>query len=155
MTACEFAEAIRTRRLSSRGAVRAALDRIGAANPAVNAVVSVQAERAPGGSSGGAAVSVACDMVPIGHGNDGGGSIRYPAYCTGTVGLRPSFGRVPSFNGTAAGERPLALQWVSVQGAITRAVADARLALEAMVAPDPRARGTTSRRARRATPSAR
>ena len=66
------------------------------------------ASRTPGGSSGGAAVSVATGMVPIGHGNDGGGSIRYPAYCTGTVGLRPSFGRVPSFNGTAAGERPRA-----------------------------------------------
>lgn len=92
----------------------------------------------PGGSSGGASVAVATGMCAIGHGNDGGGSLRYPAYCTGTVGLRPSFGRVPAFNGTAAGERQLSLQWVSVQGAITRTVADSRLALRAMVAPDPR-----------------
>jgi amidase len=96
------------------------------------------ATRTPGGSSGGAAVAAATGMCAFGHGNDGGGSLRYPAACTGTVGLRPSFGRVPSFNGTAPGERQLSLQWVSVQGAITRCVADARLALAAMSAPDPR-----------------
>jgi len=95
------------------------------------------ADRTPGGSSGGAAVAVAEGMCAIGHGNDGGGSIRYPAYCTGTVGLRPSFGRVPAYNATAI-ERQLSLQWVSVQGAITRNVADAQLALKAMIAPDPR-----------------
>lgn len=97
-----------------------------------------QADRTPGGSSGGAAVAVATGMCAIGHGNDGGGSIRYPAYCTGTVGLRPSHGRVPAFNGTARGERQLSLQLVSVQGAITRTVADARLAFETMIRPDPR-----------------
>lgn len=95
-------------------------------------------DRTPGGSSGGAAVAAATGMCAIAHGNDGGGSIRYPAYCTGTVGLRPSFGRVPAFNGTAPSERQLSLQLISVQGAITRNVADARLALAAMAAPDPR-----------------
>ncbi|MDU6746313.1 MAG: amidase family protein, partial [Bradyrhizobium sp.] len=88
-------------------------------------------DRTPGGSSGGAAVAAATGMCAIAHGNDGGGSIRYPAYCTGTVGLRPSFGRVPAFNGTAPSERQLSLQLISVQGAITRNVADARLALAA------------------------
>ena len=96
------------------------------------------AARTPGGSSGGAAVAVATGMGAIGHGNDGGGSIRYPAACTGTVGLRPSFGRIPAFNATAPGERQLSLQWISVQGAITRTVQDTRLALAAMAAPDPR-----------------
>lgn len=96
------------------------------------------ADRTPGGSSGGAAVAVATGMCPIGHGNDGGGSIRYPAFCTATVGLRPTFGRIPAFNGTAPGERQLSLQWVSVQGAITRTVQDARLAFAAMCAADPR-----------------
>ena len=95
-------------------------------------------DRTPGGSSGGAAVAVATGMCAIGHGNDGGGSIRYPAYCTGTVGLRPSFGRIPAFNGSAPGERQLSLQWISVQGAITRTVQDSRLALIAMSAADPR-----------------
>lgn len=97
-----------------------------------------RAEVTPGGSSGGASVAVATGMCAIGHGNDGGGSIRYPAYCTGTVGLRPSFGRVPAFNGTAPAERQLSLQWISVQGAITRTVEDARLALQVMSAADPR-----------------
>ena len=96
------------------------------------------AERTPGGSSGGASVAVATGMCAIGHGNDGGGSIRYPAYCTGTVGLRPSFGRIPAFNATAPAERQLSLQLISVQGAVTRTVADARLALRAMAVDDPR-----------------
>jgi amidase len=92
----------------------------------------------PGGSSGGAAVAVAAGMGPIGHGNDLGGSIRYPAYCCGIVGLRPTSGRVAAFNATAQEERGIAPQLMSVQGPLARCVNDARLALAAMARPDPR-----------------
>lgn len=93
----------------------------------------------PGGSSGGASASVAAGMGAIAHGNDLAGSVRYPAYCTGVVGLRPSFGRIPNFVAGAPGvERPLSLQMMSVQGPLARCVQDIRLALAAMSAADPR-----------------
>jgi amidase len=93
-------------------------------------------EHTPGGSSGGASAAVASGMGPIAHGNDLAGSIRYPAYCTGIVGLRPSFGRVPSFLPSATQERPFMSQLMSVQGPLARCAADLRLALQAMSAGD-------------------
>lgn len=96
------------------------------------------AAHTPGGSSGGASASVAAGITPIAHGNDLAGSIRYPAWCTGLVGLRPSFGRVPAFNPSAKVERSLSLQWMSVQGPLARSVADTRLALAVMAKGDHR-----------------
>lgn len=84
-----------------------------------------------GGSSGGAGVAVASGMGPIAHGTDIAGSIRYPAYVNGVVGLRATTGRIPAFQGTAP-QRFFGLQSMSAQGPLTRRVADARLALQAM-----------------------
>jgi amidase len=85
----------------------------------------------PGGSSGGAAAAIAMGMGAIAHGNDYGGSIRYPAWACGVVGLRTSVGRVPSYKASAP-NRIISNQQMSVQGPLTRSVADARLALQVM-----------------------
>lgn len=90
----------------------------------------------PGGSSGGAAAAVAMGMGPIAHGNDYGGSIRYPAWACGVVGLRTTVGRVPSYKASAP-NRIMTNQLMSVQGPLTRTVADARLALQVMAQGSP------------------
>ncbi|MGH8678323.1 MAG: amidase family protein [Burkholderiales bacterium] len=236
-SATELAEAIRSRSISSREATKAALDRIAAVNPTINAIVDVLADEAlaaadvadvrvasgettgplhgvpvtvkvnldqrgrattngvvafrnviaaedspvvanwrkagavivgrtntpafshrwftsnalhgatrspwssaltPGGSSGGAAAAIASGMGAVAHGNDMGGSIRYPAYACGVAGLRPTPGRVPQFNPSAPFERPLAAQLMAVDGPLARRVADLRVALLTMSVGDPR-----------------
>jgi amidase len=94
------------------------------------------ATRTPGGSSGGAAVAVATGMGAIAHGNDYGGSVRYPAWACGVVGLRTTVGRVPSYKATSL-NRIISNQQMSTQGPLTRTVADARLALEVMAKGSP------------------
>ena len=92
----------------------------------------------PGGSSGGASSSVAAGITPLAHGNDIAGSVRFPAYCTGLAGLRPSFGRVPAYNPSGKAERVISAQLMSVQGPLARSVRDVRLGFHAMAARDPR-----------------
>lgn len=91
-----------------------------------------------GGSSGGAAASLAAGITALAHGNDYGGSIRYPAYCCGLVGIKPTLGRVPHFNRSAKEERSLTAQLFSVQGPMARRVRDVRVALQAMALGDAR-----------------
>ncbi|MBE7218700.1 MAG: amidase, partial [Caulobacteraceae bacterium] len=91
----------------------------------------------PGGSSGGAGAAVAAGVGAIAQGTDIAGSIRYPAYACGVHGLRPSLGRVPSFNATGP-ERTIGAQLTAVSGPLARTIADLRLALAAMAAPSPR-----------------
>jgi len=85
-----------------------------------------------GGSSGGSAVSLTTNMVPLADGSDNGGSLRNPAAFCNIVGLRISPGRVPFFAGTDAWST------LSVNGPMGRSVADVALMLSVMAGPDPR-----------------
>lgn len=96
------------------------------------------ADRTPGGSSGGAAAAVVLGIGAVAHGNDLGGSLRYPAYACGVTTIRPSLGRIAAYNPSAPAERPPTIQLMSVQGPIAREVRDVRLALSCMAEPDAR-----------------
>ena len=85
-----------------------------------------------GGSSGGAAVALATNMLPIADGSDMGGSLRNPASFCGVVGLRPSPGRVPVW------PTPTAWSTLSVDGPMARSVADVALMLSGIAGPDAR-----------------
>ena len=95
-------------------------------------------EASPGGSSGGAAVATAAGFGPIHHGNDIGGSLRFPSFANGVATVKPTQGRAPVYNPSATAERGLLAQLTSVQGAIARTVADVRLATRVMAEGDSR-----------------
>src|SRR5581483_6798711 len=88
--------------------------------------------RLAGGSSGGAAASVAAGILPIAHASDGAGSIRIPASACGLVGLKPSRGRVSS--GPHAAE---SLAGMSQEFVVCRTVRDAAAMLDAVARPMP------------------
>lgn len=86
------------------------------------------AERTPGGSSGGGAAATAAGMIPIGHGNDGGGSTRIPAACCGLVGLKPQRNRISMAPDT--GDSDLA-----ADGVLTRTVGETAALLDILAGP--------------------
>ncbi|MBN9662550.1 MAG: amidase [Acidobacteria bacterium] len=86
-----------------------------------------------GGSSGGAAVALACGLVPVASGSDAGGSLRNPAAYCNVVGFRPSVGRVP------APKAAFAWSTFATSGCLGRTVADLAFAFSTIAGPDPRA----------------
>ena len=86
-----------------------------------------------GGSSGGAAVALACGLVPVASGSDMGGSLRNPAAFCNVVGFRPSIGRVPN------PKAQLAWSTLSTSGCLARSTADLAYVLSTIAGPDPRA----------------
>lgn len=94
--------------------------------------------RTPGGSSGGAAAAVAAGLGALAHGTDRAGSIRYPAYACGIVGIRPSLGRTPGHNPSRAQELGIVTQLTSVQGPLARTIRDLRVGLATLAERDAR-----------------
>jgi amidase len=133
-------DALIVQRLKAAGAIiigKTNTPEFGAGSQTFNAVFGAtrnpyDLSRTCGGSSGGAAVSVACGMTPLADGTDLGGSLRNPASFCNVVGFRPSIGRVPTW--------PRLQPWtsMSVDGPIARSVRDVALMLSVIAGPDAR-----------------
>ncbi|MCZ6888287.1 MAG: amidase family protein [Gammaproteobacteria bacterium] len=134
------ADALIVTRMQAAGAItigKTNTPEFGAGSQTFNRVFGATANpydtaRTCGGSSGGAAVSLAARFIPIADGSDTGGSLRNPAAFCNVVGFRPSPGRVPSW--------PSANPWsdLSTQGPMARCVDDVALLFSVLAGPDPR-----------------
>jgi amidase len=134
-------DALLVERLKAAGAItlgKTNTPEFGAGSQTYNAVFGTtlnpyDTTKTCGGSSGGAAVAVACGMLPFADGSDLGASLRNPGNFCNVVGFRPSTGRVPNY--------PSQGPWSSMAelGPIARTASDAALLLAAMAGPDPRA----------------
>ncbi len=85
-----------------------------------------------GGSSGGEASALAVGMTPLGLGNDIGGSVRNPAFCTGVCALKPTHGRIPMAGSIPPVDPTLSAQLMATEGPMARQVSDLRLGLEVL-----------------------
>ena len=97
-------------------------------------------ERTPGGSSGGAAVSVAAGMTSIAQGSDGGGSVRIPCGFSGIYGVKASQGRIPRRWSSEHSWHPVNNSSV---GPMTWTVQDAALVMNVLAGPSHNAESTT------------
>jgi amidase len=94
------------------------------------------AERTPGGSSGGSAAALAARFTPLELGSDIGGSIRLPAHMSGVYGHKPSYGIVPAHGQIPGPPGTLSQADLAVAGPMARTVADLELALGLLSGPD-------------------
>jgi amidase len=92
----------------------------------------------PGGSSGGAAAASAAGIGSLAHGNDVAGSLRLPASACGIYGMRPTVGRLPSYNPAQGAEKSLCLQLAGTEGVLARSVRDIEVGLSVLERYDPR-----------------
>jgi amidase len=91
--------------------------------------------RTPGASSGGEAVALATGMTPLGLGNDGLGSLRWPAQCCGVSVLKPTLGRIPQASTIEPSSLPIGVQLTAVEGPMARRVADLWAAFAVLAGP--------------------
>ena len=92
----------------------------------------------PGGSTGGGAAAAAVGIGTLTHGNDVAGSLRLPASACGIYGMKPTVGRLPSYNPSQVVEKSLCLQAGATEGVMGRSVLDLQLGLKVLEVPDHR-----------------